>query len=252
MQTVVFQSQNPTRVTAWMARCLQSVRDWAGANGYDYEYHDDALFAGLPDRYRAQAGERTPILADLARLLWAEKYLASGVDRVVWLDADVLVFDPWALSVDIESRCAFGREVWVQRDTRGQLRAYRNVHNAVCVFRAGSVELPYLSQVTGAIIERADPDYIAPQMVGPKLLSALHSISGFELIHAVGGASPIVLADIVAGGGAALARMLQLTQQPPAALNLCASLVGAPSSETPDMTAVCDRLLADRLTFATP
>lgn len=236
-RTLVIQSHAQKRVVGWLQVCVQSVRQWAHTCGFDYRFVGDELFAEVPRRYRLNAGTKTPIWADLARLQLAERLLRDH-DRVVWLDADVLVFNPSALNIEIESNCGFGREVWVQASDEGRLRVYRNVHNAICVFKRGSVELPFLLQTTRKIIERADPDHISPQMVGPKLLTALNNIAGFDLIDSVGAASPLVLADLETGAGPALERLLGETRGPIAALNLCASLAG-----DRDWLRVCERLL---------
>lgn len=216
---------------------MQSVRGWATERGFDYRLIGDELFADVPLAYRVNAGARPPIWADLARLQMAEGFLRD-YDRVVWLDADVLIFDRQALSVDIQSDCAFGREIWVQAGDANRLRVYRNVHNAICVFKSGSAELPFLRQTTQKIIERANPDRIPPQMVGPKLLTALHNIVGFDLVDSVGAASPLVRDDLEKGGGPALERLLRETPTKLAALNLCASLAG-----DRDLLRVCERLL---------
>jgi hypothetical protein len=40
------------------------------------------------------------LVSDLARLTLARDYLAQGYDRALWVDADVVVFDPDALALD--------------------------------------------------------------------------------------------------------------------------------------------------------
>ncbi|MCZ6710486.1 MAG: hypothetical protein O7B25_08995, partial [Gammaproteobacteria bacterium] len=55
------------------------------------------------------------------------------------------------------------------------------------------VVLPFLIHATLRIIHQVDPAHLAPQLVGPKLLSALHNIVGFDLIDRVGAFSPLVI-----------------------------------------------------------
>ena len=46
------------------------------------------------------------------------------------------------------------------------------------------------------MIEHVDPDPIAPQMVGPKLLKALHNLAHFDLEPEAGTMSPLLLKAI--------------------------------------------------------
>lgn len=163
--------------------------------------------------------------ADLARLIWMRDLLVDGAGRVVWFDADTLVFDPANLALPEGADHAFGREVWVQRNLKGGLRVYRNTHNADCLFAAGNAVLDFLIQASEGIVTRAEGP-LAPHLIGPKLLTALGNIVGFPLIDGAGAFSPLVLRDIVAGGGPALTLLRQKPPAPPAAANLCASMVG--------------------------
>jgi len=243
-RTLVIQSHNERAAAeGWLARCLGSVRAWSEENGFDYAFHGDSALALAPDWYRAKAARKWPVVMDLARLLLLREGLeVQGYERVVWLDADCLIFAPERLSVDITGSHAFGREVWVERARQGgHLKVHRSVHNAAMVFRRGDPVLPFLMHCTESIIQRIDPARIAPQIVGPKLLSGLHAMAGFELLAAVGAFSPPVLADIAAGGGAALERLQQDSDPPPAAANLCLSLAGSVGHAT--VAAACQRLL---------
>ncbi len=223
-EVLVLQSFREQAVTPWVSRCLESVRAWADGCGYAYRFKGDALFDLLPDWYRHKVGERTPVLADLARLLWMNRCLAEReAEWVVWVDADVLVFAPELLAVAPQTSCFFGRELWVQ-ESAGRVRTYRNVHNAWCGFRQGCVVLPFLIDAVQRLVKRVDPDHIAPQFVGPKLLTSLHNLVGFELDERVGALSPLVVGELVNQPGPALASLRQALEQPLAAANLCASL----------------------------
>ena len=50
-----------------------------------------------------------------------------------------------------------------------------------------------------SMITRVDPDHIAPQMVGPKLLKALHDRAHFDLEPEAGAVSPLLLKAIRRG-----------------------------------------------------
>jgi len=246
-RTLAIQSHNErSAAEGWLAQCLCSVRAWSEENRFDYAFHGDSVLALAPDWYRGKAGGKLPVVMDLVRLLLLRDGLeAQGYDRVVWLDADCLILAPERLSLDIAGRHAFGREVWIERaQSHGRLRAHRSVHNAVMVFRHGDPVLPFLIHCTESVIRRVAPGRIAPQMVGPKLLSGLHAFAGFELLPAVGAFSPPVLAEIAVGGGPALERLRRESDPPPAAANLCLSL--ADSVGHAAVAVACRGLLAAR------
>ena len=239
MRTLVIQScRDDIAPGHWLRTCLASVADWARERGFEYRLLGDEALDSVPAWYRDKTQGRLPIQFDLARLQLIEQALKQGFQRACWIDADVLLFAPQHLDLD-HGDCAFGREHWVQQDAQGRIRVRRNVHNAICSFTAGSVVLGFLRHATLRIIERADPARIAPQMVGPKLLGALHSLAGFRLIEAVGGFSPLVLDDLEAGGGAALQAQQAALVAPLAGANLCTSLLGER-----DLGALCAGLKA--------
>ena len=257
MDAVVIQSYRTERVPAWIERCHASVRDWAALKGWRYVFYGDELFDMTPQWYRARVAGRMPILADLGRLMAARNLLRDGADRVAWVDADVLVFDADRMALEIESGYAFAREIWVQPDARkGRLKAFRNVHNAVCVFDRGNAMLDFYIHACERVIARVEGG-VPNQIVGPKLLTTLHNLIGFELIEDVGMVSPLVARDIVAGGGPALDRLNVETGRPLVATNLCASLVGRKTDgvfvDESLMKRVIDRVLAaPRSVFGEP
>ena len=60
----------------WVNRCMRSVADWSLRQGYHYHCIGDELFEWVTPELRAKLHDRTPILADLARLRWIEAELA--------------------------------------------------------------------------------------------------------------------------------------------------------------------------------
>jgi len=222
MKTIVYQSFRTENVPHWVSRCLESVRGWADLQGFDYRFIGDEIFDLVPDWYREKAAKRIPVMTDLGRLLLAKQFLAAGYERAIWLDADMLVFDPEDLEINVREEFAFGREIWVQKDGKGNLKAYRNVHNALCVFTADNSFLDFYIHSCLSIIKRMEGTMV-PQIVGPKLLTSLHNMVGFSLVSDVGMISPLVLGDLDKGSGAALA-LLRAEQPDMKAANLSASL----------------------------
>ena len=237
MRTLVIQSHNSNVHETWVSQCLVGVERWAESCGFDYRFYGDEALRRTPDWYREKVGDRSPIVADLARLLLINEALDQGYQRACWIDADVLLFAPRLLQLDFEQSCAFGREYWVDADRRGRLKVRRNVHNAICVFRTDCPVLPFLIHATQRIIRQVDPAHLAPQLVGPKLLSALHNIVGFDLIDSVGAFSPLVIDALEQGHGRAMDALLRETPVPLAGANLCGSL-----NADRDLAGLCFRL----------
>ena len=224
MRTVVLQSQKPGPLPSWQRHCCDSVRAWAKARGFDYQFCGDELFRRLPPKLREKLREQPVVATDLARLLWLRDSLKSGYDRAIWCDADLLIFRPFdPAAVDH----AFGREIWVQARGDG-LHSYRRIHNAWLHFEAGNAILPFYIDRALSMLTRVRMP-VVPQFIGPKLLSALHNIVGFNIEERVGMLSPLAMRDLLAGGGPALEELDQGHDEGLCSVNLCASYVGRDS-----------------------
>ena len=259
-KTLVLQSAQPQRAQ-WLDTCLTSVESWAAQANYSYRFIGDELFDQVPDWYMRKVAGRMPIASDLGRLLWIKNLLDEGeADTVIWLDADVLVFAPALLKIAPVSSCVFGQELWIQKNLskgsaksgekprrqKGNWQARKNVHNALAAFRKGCPVLPFLIEVIQRMMRRVDANFIAPQMMGPKLLSNLHNLADFELMPSVGALSPDVILDL-AGKQAghketgvenlqgarqgALQALLAKQTEPLLAANLCSSTLGDLSAD---------------------
>lgn len=242
--TIIIQSHKPDP-GQFEKRCVERTRAWAESAGHEYLCIEDELFDLLPDGVIEAAHGRMQMAADIARLIWIQNLLDDGWARVVWIDADVLIFRPDLMMIDVPEGYAFGHEDWVQPDRNSKPRIHRNVHNAILIFTpSGRVTLDFYLQTATSMLSRAGPN-VPPQFVGPKLLSALHNVVGFPLTHAVGMASPLVLRDLASGGGRALDMLMAARGGDIAALNLCASLVGS----TVDGVTVTEALMTDAMAF---
>ena len=250
MPTLVIQSYRTKAVPVWIETCMRSVCNWAHGAGFRYEFVGDEIFDLLPDDYRSAAAGRVPILTDLGRLLLIRRALEGPFARAIWVDADVLMFNSDLLRVPGNIGYAFCREIWVQPNTRMPyaLKCYRNVHNAFCLFERGNAFLDFYihscERMVGAAVEK-----MPNQIVGTKLLTALHNMVGLPLLETVGMFSPLVVRDVAAGSGEAASRLRREMSAPLAAANLCSSLFereidGVALTDTL-MEQVCYRLLEE-------
>lgn len=251
MQSVLVLQSTAPNPASWQLRCIDSVQHWARAKGYAYRLLGDELFEQVPDWYLEKIRGRMPIGADLGRLQWAQRLLAERYAWVIWFDADTLIFAPDFLDIPLQQRCIFGQEHWVQPKFPGSRRwtVRKNIHNAFAAFPQDCVVLPFLTDLTQRMIERVDAEHIAPQMVGPKLLSSLHGLAAFEHLPAIGALSPDVMKELarVHDVRGALLSLCNALPVPMTAANLCASLLSqlgdGKAAQMEAMHRAIDRLL---------
>lgn len=240
MATLVIQSHRTPLPADWYQPCLDSVRNWAAQLKFTYRFVGDEFFEPLPDDIVQRTVERTVVAADLARLYAIRQGLQEGFTTVVWCDADVLVIDPEGLTLP-EEAYALGREVWVQ-GPHDALRAYVKVHNAFLLFRQGNSFLEFYLDTALRLI-RAHDGLMAPQFIGPKLLTAIHNVIGCPVIETAAMLCPAVAIDLLNGGGPALALFRRRNTVAPAAVNLCGSLIALGELSNEEVGALIDLLL---------
>ncbi|MGD8839026.1 MAG: hypothetical protein PVI70_05475, partial [Gammaproteobacteria bacterium] len=214
---------------------------WARAGGFEYRFLGDEIFESIDPPLRDRLGERTAIASDLARLRLLQRGLAEGYRRVVWCDADFLVFRPRELRLP-ETDFGLGREVWVQPDDNGSPKSYFRVHNAMLAFARDNVFLDFYADTAERLL-RLNEGGMPPQFVGPKLLSALHNIAHFPVIERAAMLSPMVIRDLLAGGGEALALLVEKSPESPAGANLCSSLTAGEGLGEAEMNRLIDHLI---------
>jgi len=231
--TLVIQSHSLPLSPSWLVSCIDSVKDWSQQHRFDYQFLDDRLFELLPKAFMEQYAAQKVILTDYARLLWLQKYLAEGYQTVVWLDADFLIFNPDKFCLP-ESSYAVGREVWVQEDKKSQLRVYKKVHNAFLMFRQSNAFLDFYAETAEKLL-RKNSGRVPPQFIGPKLLGALHNLVDLPVMETAGMLSPLVIKDLIAGGGAALNLFSQHSLVPITGANLSCSVAATEGLMRQDM-----------------
>ena len=240
--TLVIQSHQTPLPYSWIQACLDSVSNWSDSNGYDYQKLGDELFDSLPEGILEKTHQQKVVATDLARLLVLRNYLDRGYERVVWLDADFLLFDPAGFQLPEESY-AVGREVWVQVDRNGKLKTYKKVHNAFLMFCRGNSFLDFYAD-TAARLLRQNHGTMPPQFIGPKLLTAIHNVAVMPVMEAAGMFSPPVIRDLLRGEGRALDLFQKKSPAPVSGANLCTSSVDRQEVTAIDMENAVDILVA--------
>jgi hypothetical protein len=242
MRTIVHQSFRTHNVPAWIERCLASGREWAAAQGYEYRFIDDRLTDYVGQDFCVRVRHNWQAIANLARLELAREALRGGYQCVIWLDADVIVFDPERLAIDLASGYAFCLQVWTGVRPDGSVFAQRSVNNCICVFTPDAADLDMLVSLTRHIV--AHRQIKSNLTIGTYLLQGLQPILGFPLCTGVGLFSPLVVRGLAAGETRYVEVQTQAFGFPVYAANLGASSQGE-IVEADYMKAI-DVLLASR------
>jgi hypothetical protein len=235
MKVLVFQS-HPRNAPPWIRRCAASVRGWTRQQDWQYRLLGDELFRGIPLAITLKAQSRLP-LADLGRLLWTKRLLKDW-DRVVWIDSDVLVFNPESFLIDLSQEHLVCREILIARGRGGgKLTAAKAYNPTVLMFSRQSAFLDEwlrgIERKASASKGLGDPDF------GRDLLRRLSPRGGLPAVFSVGHFNAAILKEIHGHPGPAIGRMMEASGVPFAAANLCGH------HKLPDETylRIIDRLL---------
>ncbi len=220
---------------------MDSVRIWAALNRFDYRFIGDELFDPLDANTLQRTKKQIVIATDLARLVQIQQALVRGYQTVIWCDADFLVFHPQGFEL-ANASYALGREVWVQENEKGRLRAYVRVHNAFLMFRQGNPFLAFYLDTAQRLL-KLNTGRMPPQFIGPKLLSALHNICQCPVQETAAMLSPLLIKGMLQNESAPLELLRKHSQQLPAAGNLCSSSVDNGELSSEEMQRLITRLL---------
>jgi hypothetical protein len=217
--TIVYQSFRTHDVPPWIEACMDSVRAWTRARGYEYRFIDDALFDAVPTWFRDKVQSQVHLVSDLARLTLARDYLAQGYDRALWVDADVVVFDPDALALDPGIAYAFCREDFLALRDRDAFENRRKVCNAVSLYTRGNPFLEFYIHACEEIVRGGER--FKHTAIGTDFLSALHQQWRLPLLPGVNLFSPFLLHALATGAEPVLRFWMRQVGAPLAAANLC-------------------------------
>lgn len=225
MSTLIFQSYRTHDVPHWITRCLESVQDWATTKGYDYRFIDDELFSYAPDWYREKVENNVQLVSDLSRLILARQFLQEGWQQVVWVDADILVFDPDDFRLKPAGDISFCKETWVDTDRQGRIIHQKKVNNSVTVFRKNSAFLHFYIEACLQMV-RSSRKNPAPETVGTTFLTGLKKVYPLALIENVGIISPAMAYGLLSHQTDFSNKFRQWHGHPIRAANLCGSKEG--------------------------
>jgi len=192
--TIVIQTFRNHNIPPWIQRCLDSVRGWAQLRDYDYVLHGDEFYELCGPEYLSRGKKGPQAITDLARLIATRQRLDEGYSRVIWMDADMFVFNPGKLTFDfpdeqITTGYALGREVWLWREPKGQFYTSGPMcHNAAMLFTQRAADLDMLVSLIRHI--DANRNIFSSLQVGVQLLRGLQYSLMFPTLSHVALFSP--------------------------------------------------------------
>ena len=195
--TIVIQTFRDHDIPAWVQRCLDSVKKWSALHGHDYSLSGDEFYDLCGPEYLAHGKKNPQAITNLARLVATRQRLDSGYQKVIWMDADIFVFNPESLVFDFSDRhlttgYAFGREVWIGRTKNGKIRHTEpRAHNAATFFTKNAVDLDMLILLIRHI--DAGREIVSNFQVGVNLLRGLQYSLMFPTFSHVALFSPLLI-----------------------------------------------------------
>ena len=204
MHTVILQSYRSNDIPAWLQRCMQTVKQWAAANGYHYAFVDDALFDYVPPRFREPTPSSLLPFTDLARLGLLREKLASGYSHAIWIDADVVIFRPDHFRIPDQAGAMLCHEIWTQKDEHGVVHHAENINNAVMVFERGHPLLDFLHHAAIELFTHLKSGKIRTTTIGTDFLTKLGRIYPIRLLTQVACLSPALARAISTGAPSSL------------------------------------------------
>lgn len=220
--TLIYQSYRKHHVPEWIKHCLASVESWTRNEGFEYRFIDDELFEYAPGWYRRKVKNNVQLVSDLSRLILARKFMQEGFQRVIWVDADMLIFDPENFTIETTDEISFCRETWVDADLQGNIIHQKNVNNSISVFQQQNAFLNFYIEACLKIVE-ASGETPSQVQVGTSFLTTLNKVYPLSLIQNVGIISPALVHDLLTQRKDFIEKYLEWHGSSVYAANLCGS-----------------------------
>ncbi|MES9905354.1 MAG: hypothetical protein ABW168_22100 [Sedimenticola sp.] len=147
--------------------------------------------------------------------------LDAGYERVIWADADLLVFAPSRLNVQVQRGHAFAHELFLCMMPDGGVMPIEGMNNALMVFER---EQDILDIYLNSALERLQtlPQGPVPRTaLGPALLIKLACEFKLDMLHGVGLFTPALMHETTSGGGPLTLMCVRRSSAPLGAANLC-------------------------------
>ena len=242
----MFQAWVGRQAPPFVERCMASTAGWARSRGFHYRRLGDDFLDVLPGWYRDRLGSHIVQQTNLARLRYAREMLAAGADRAVWVDADVLVFDPDQLVLDAPEGFALCREAWFMPSGA----CVRGVSQAVVVADRGNPFLDYLAWAHETLV-RDRPEQVFRFGTASRMLTGINAATPLPVITTIGMMNPAMLREIGAGhAGPATREYVRAHGYSMQAVNLTLSMVdvayGDATASEADYEAALEVLVATR------
>lgn len=184
MKIKVIQSHKKD-VPEWIALCIASVKGWSDLKGYDYEFKGDEFLAIPPSWAIEKCKGNVFALTDVSRLIWMGALLQQGYDRVVWVDSDVVMFDPDNIHIEGVEDHGFSHEgiISYTRDKNRKVKyLYREgINNAIMFFDKESPVLKEYLEKTLDVLKTLDRVPKRTEL-GPALLHEWHKERKFNVL----------------------------------------------------------------------
>jgi len=200
---------------------MQSVQEWATLRGYEYRF-SPLLFDRIPDWFRQRCAPGIGPLTDLGRLCLMQSLFDEGAEDVIWIDADVLVFDPANFTVPARPGFLVIDEVTVGPDSKGAPAASaRSVNGAVLGASRGHPVFDTYRSAIESLVRNAPPGPVPRTIAGPRLLTALDRAHPMDRLTTVGLFTPAIMSDLSHGREGMPKFFSQTFGHRVAAANLC-------------------------------
>jgi len=200
---------------------MTSVESWAKDRGWEYERLDDAFFDFVPEWVRQRCAGNIYALTDVCRLVWLLSKLEKGYERVIWADADILVFAPERLDVTTRNGHAFARELFLFVGENGLVTPIEGINNSLMVFEQNGAMLDMYLDACLTRLQNLPPGPVPRTALGPELLSCIADETPLEMMNGIGLFTLAIMRQVADGGGPLTAMTERLSLGPLGAANLC-------------------------------
>lgn len=196
---LIIQAYENTTTPAWIQRCLDSVKSWAETSGHDYRF-SPLLFDRVPAWFRDRCGPEIGPMTDLGRLCLMQHWFDQGASPVVWIDADVLVFDPRHLHIPPGLGFLAIDEITVGAGPDGvPVIMDRSVNGALLGASRDNAMFGIYRDAIESLVRNAPAGRLPRTIAGPQLLSTLAKQHPINCLTTVGLFTLPILNDIAQG-----------------------------------------------------